>query len=482
MLFNSFDGGISPSILRATQGSFPDAVGVDIHSTPGLLKIAQAMAKESAAIVTALCKNVCVANDGNSYWFSSLDGKIWKRTAAAVWSLVHTNTGGACLGTRIYGGYIYYACAATLGRQSIALAASEASWSSENDAYQAFDNDDSEYHPMEEANNILYIGDGKDIASFDGTIFTAAALTSKLPDEYRASALFAYGIDLLIGTYVGTSQAVKVNFCKIFRWDTVSTQLNDADAVWEAGINAFIPMDNNVLVSAGMAGNIYYYDGSRLIPYMNIPGTYSPTAYNIVYNQAVGYFKGLSLFGVSNSPDTANSAGNPAYCGIYSIGRHNKNFPTVLSLPYPVNATLPLAGVEIGCIAVIGNDLFASWGKQGGTPAFGIDKLSNSAKYASAYLETPVITDEIGDKKVVEIKVGYKLKPTSTAVSIKHKKNYDTTAWASIAAMTQQVETNDKTISAKEGLIDCRAIQTRYDFTANANDAMELDLINIDFS
>ena len=113
---------------------------------------------------------------------------------------------------------------------------------------------------------------------------------------------------------------------------------------------------------------------------------------------------------------------------------------------------------------------------------FGIDKLSASAKYASAYLETPVITDEIGDKKVVEIKVGYKLKPASTAVSIKHKKNYDTTAWASIAAMTQQMETDNKTIFTKENLIDCRALQIRLDFSVNNNDSIETDLININFS
>ena len=67
-IFNDFSGGQSPSIHRGIRGSFPAIVGLDIWSEPGVLKVAQAMAKDSGSTVTELCKNVVVASDGNSYW------------------------------------------------------------------------------------------------------------------------------------------------------------------------------------------------------------------------------------------------------------------------------------------------------------------------------------------------------------------------------------------------------------------------------
>lgn len=466
-IFNDFSGGQAPSIHRGIYGSFPAIVGLDIFSEPGALKVEQAMAKESGSTVTELVKNVVVASDGNSYWFSADSGKIWKRTSAAVWSLAHTNTGGACLGAREYKGFIYYACAATLGRQSVTNASGEASWSSQNDAYQAFGNDDTGYHPMEEVNGVLYVGDGKDLASWDNSTWTAAALD--LPNQYRISALYPYGINILIGTYVGTSAAIKVNYCKLYLWDTASDSWNDSDIVYEAGINAFIPMDNQVLVQAGIAGNIYYYNGSVLLPFTRVHGTYSPTQYGLVYNQAVGLFKGISLFGFSNSPDAANTTGNPAGCGIYGVGQYDKNFPRAMSLPYPVSASSPLASVEVGCIAVIGNDLLSAWKK---STSYGVDKLSTSAKYAAAYIETLVSTGETANK-TVKFFAGYRLKPASTDITFKHKINY-ATSWTSISG--HEDDTNKKLIYKNENLFDVRALQVRVDFTVSSNSAIELDL------
>lgn len=473
-IVNNFSGGLADSNWRGVEGSFADAVGINIHETPGIIIPNQTMKKESGATVTELCKNVVVASDGNSYWFSSVSGKIWKRTSAGSWSLVHTNTGGACLGAIEFNGYIYYCCAATMGRQTVALAASEASWASQNDAYAAFDNDDSEYHPMVEVNNILCVGDGYKIATLTtGLTWTTAALS--LPSQFRVSCLYPDDIYLLIGTKVGTSATIKVNYAKLFRWDTYSDSWRGSDVIYEAGINCFIPADNQVFVSAGMAGNIYYYNGAQLIPFKKIPGTYSPTRYNIVYPQAMGVFKGLSLFGLSNSPDAANSTGNPSNCGIYSIGSHSKNYPRVLNLEFPTSATLPLASVEIGCIAVIGNDLLASWKKtaSGPTYTYGVDILDTANKYASAYITAPVLNAGDVDKKVIEFFAGYASKPASTSITFSYKKNY-ASSFSDIS--NAETETKNQTIIKRENIIDCRAFQMKITFTVNSNDAMSLDV------
>jgi len=473
-MFNSFYGGLADSPWRGISGSFAAGIGIDIHSTPGQITVNQALAKESAATVTALCKNVLVASDGNSYWFSSTDGKIWKRTAAAVWSLVHTNTKSSCLGAREYNGYIYYVGAGFVGRQTVALAASEASWSSQADAWQTLSNIDTVFAPMEEVNGKLFIGNGKYLASWDGSTYIDNDLDLTAP--FRISALTPSGIDILIGTYVGTgtTNLIKVNYCKVFRWDTVSDSYNDSDVVYEVGINAFIPKDNQILIQAGIAGNIYYYDGTQLIPYKRIVGTYSPVKYGLVYPSAVGYFKGLSLFGFSNSPDTANSTGNPAPCGVYSLGRHNKNYPEVLNLEFPVSVNTTLVGQEIGCIAVIGNDLLVSWKS---SSSYGIDKLSTSAKYSAAYLETLVLADDNSNKKIANFKAGYISMPASCSITFSHKINY---ASSYTTITNSEVETTKKEVRARQNLIDCHSLQTKVAFTVNANDAPILDYLNID--
>jgi hypothetical protein len=475
-LFSDFSGGLADSAMRGINGSFAALVGLDVHSEPGILKVAQALAKDSGTTVTELCKSVVTASDGNSYWFSGDSGKIWKRTSTGTWSLAHTNTKGKNFDARQYGDYIYYTADGFLGRQSVATAASEAPWSSADDDFQTLSNGDNEYAPMEEVCERLFIGNGKYVAKFDGTTYVDNALD--LTSKFRISALYPYGIDLLIGTYVGASQAVKVNFCKLFRWDTRADDYNDSDLVYEAGINAFIPADNQLYVQAGINGQIYYYNGSLLIPYKNIPGAFTPNAYGLTYSGSVGYFKGRSIFGFSNSPDTANSTGNPCGMGVYSLGRHNKNYPTVLSLEFPVSATSPLASVEIGAIATIGVDLLVSWKKQGGSPTYGVDKLNWSSKYAAAYLETLVVNGGPFAKKSVRFFAGYRSLPANTAVTFSHKKNY---ASSYTAVTGNEIETDTKLVSRRDNMIDIRAIQMKVAFTTATNDAPELDYLGLDF-
>jgi hypothetical protein len=362
--FKDFSGGVSDSHLRGISGSFAVLSGLDIHSVPGQISVNQAMALESALVVTELCKSNACCIDGNTYFGSSESGKIWKRTSAGVYTLVHTSTKGNILSMREYQGYLYYSCAGFVGRQTVALAASEASWSSHDDDWQALSAADGLFAPMMEVMGTLYIGNGNILNVWDNSAYNTIQLT--LPTNFRISALAPSGSDILVGTYVGagSTNLAKNNYCNLYKWDTTSTKANSSDVIYEAGINAFIPTDNQILVQAGIAGNIYYYDGTQLISLKRVVGTYSSVQYGLVYANASGIFKGYPVFGFSNSPDTANSTGNPASCGIYSLGQHNKNYPRVLNLEYPMSCVSPLASVEIGCIAALGNTILASWKKR----------------------------------------------------------------------------------------------------------------------
>ena len=103
-------GGVADSKYSGKKHSVSKLVGWNLHETPGLMKVAQKLTKDSAAIIDQFCKVAVETSDGGIYWFSSESGKIWKQ--GSPYSLVHTTTpetgGAACLGAAEYGGYLYW--------------------------------------------------------------------------------------------------------------------------------------------------------------------------------------------------------------------------------------------------------------------------------------------------------------------------------------------------------------------------------------
>lgn len=81
--------GLADSKWSGVLGSAYRLVGLDLHSKPGLIKVAQAMAKDSSTTITELCKVAVSVSDGSKLWFSSESGKIW-REASGTYTLIHT--------------------------------------------------------------------------------------------------------------------------------------------------------------------------------------------------------------------------------------------------------------------------------------------------------------------------------------------------------------------------------------------------------
>ncbi len=218
---------------------------------------------------------------------------------------------------------------------------------------------DSEYHPMQTQNLILYIGDKHFIHQVeeqsDGShLFSREALDIQKPD--RVKTLGKMGVDLIIGTIVNATIAK----AKVYWWNTWSVSFSEFDEVDEVGINAFIIGDNTIFVQAGISGNMYYITSAHTLEiYRKIKGDYSPTKYGTVHPNAWGNLGGLIVFGFSNG------LGNPADQGVYVLGRHTRNYPFVVDLSFPiserVSSALVTSGVEIGSILVSGLDMWASY-------------------------------------------------------------------------------------------------------------------------
>lgn len=448
-------GGISDSDYQGTKNSLASIVGFDLHQTPGILKVSQKLTKEapSSGFFANSVDIIIPCSDGKTYLFAN--NAIWERTSAGVYSIVRTNTQGKTLGACEYNGYIYYATSTKLGRWEIG-----ADWSTATDAWQTFTVGDTAYKPMVIKNLVLYIGDGNLVAQVEDGVFTADALD--LEEQYRVSALGEYGHDLLIGTYVNDN----VSLTQIFRWNTWSVSWSYEDPIPEIGINSFLKTDNVVLVQAGTKGNIYAYDGQRLVPFKRIKGDWSGTKKAVVKNNAVANYNGIPLFGLSNS------SGNPAIQGVYSFASFSSNYPRVLSIPHIVSSEY-IADLTINAIAVVGDSLLVSWSK--GTE-HAIDKIDFSNKEENAYIETRIINFDRTELKDFSISVGYASLPENCSIVIKKKENYG--SWVTVESVNdteRKIQYSDVRSSA------CSVIQFRIECVVSGNTAPEIESLTISF-
>lgn len=463
-------GGLSDSLWSGIPDSLYRMVGLDPHSAPAVLKAENKLTKDSGTTVDEFVKWQVVSSNGRTYHFSSASGKIWERSAAGTWTLVHTTVAGAgehkCLGAIEFRGYIVWATESRLHR----ILATDAEGSSEWTAnkvlnWQTFTKTNKYWHPMVEQNLNLYIGDGNQLAEWDGTTFTASALDIKVPLVIKC--LGKIGTDVIIGTYIDDS----ITKTEVFRWNTWSVSFTTSDTIEEVGVNAFIPADNLVYVSAGLSGNIYAYDGQNLDLYKKVQGEYSSTATAIVHPDAVSNFGGQVLFGVSNV------SGNPCLQGVYRMGRNSRNYPWIMDLAYPISerntGAFVISSIEVGSIVTLGQKILVSWKN---STTYGVDLL-DTAKLDGAYFETRVMRpDRMAFSMFTDFSIAYNSLPTSTAVTLSYDKNY--TGSYTTPTTPQVVDVDRKVISLEEG-IEATALQLKAVFTCVTTTTPSIEMLQV---
>ena len=351
-IYQDFFRGIAKS--KYDQNGFDNLVNCDVHSESGALKCQLALTSDSTT-PNEDCISATLSN-GEVFFFSTESGKIWKRTTAGVYSLVHTNTQGANKGAMVHNSVLYYATASKLGKITEALASSQSTWSSQNDSFGTFTNGDSN-KPMHSMNLSLFIGDGNLVAAVDNA-GTFSANVLDLTSEYQVTALTGVGTDLLIGTTIGSN----VNYCEVFLWDTFSSSWTLSDIVPEIAVNCFIPADNITFAQCGNNGNIYYWTGSTMEKFKKIRGV--TTAINS-YNSAL--LAGKSIFATGAK--------------VFSLHREDRDLPYVIVQEY----TLTTGTAQ--SVITTGTQLLISTGSN-------IDKIGTN--YATAIIDTP---EEVSNKQ-----------------------------------------------------------------------------------
>lgn len=461
-------GGIADSQYQGQVNSVAEMVGYNIHLEPGILKHNQKLSKESGAVVNDLVKKILPCSDGFTYLFGSTNGKIWKRTSGGVYSLLQTASpaagGVGIIDAWEYQGYIYYSMESRLGRVAVG---SPTNWSGRDDNWKTFTNTDPDFHPMNEVNQVLYIGDGKDLAQVDAGVFSASALDIKTP--LRIKSLGRILTDILLGTFVTATKVAT----EILRWNTWSGTFQVADDIPETGINSFVKTDNFALVNAGTKGNFYFYNGRELENYKRLPGDWEGSKTATVHPNASVNMFGLPLFGLSNL------SGNPAKQGVYSIGGYDRNYPKVINLEWLIS-TGNYENIDIGAVELVGTTLLVSWKDQNSGTTYGVDVVDTTAKVTSAYFSTRVINISRDKSKTLSGYVGYRSLPTDSTIKIYYKKNYNST-WV---LATTIIDVDRKIVYLKEALPESTAIEIKVVSTAStssANEAPEIESVEFIF-
>lgn len=468
--FNQFNsGGLADSLYAGVPNSYYKMIGNNIHDIPGLLTINQKLISDANELIDSPVEAVVVCSDGNTYYFSKTNGKIWSRDSDGVWALEATVTSSAGVLNAIeYEGYILYFTAANVGRWQIGSA-----WSTRADTWAAFDNDDNTYHPAKIVNDTCYIGDGYLVAQVDPAFtFTSNALD--LPKQYRISSLGQTNkTNLLIGTVIDN-----VDTCSIFMWNTWSSSWQDEDVVGEHGVWSIMDYDNITFVNAGYSGTIYIYVPGQLEPYLKIPGMYSDTAQVKIKPNAWAYRDQKLFFGVSQVQGNPLSNGY----GIYSLGRYRKGYPIVMNMDYPISqrtedaedANYPyvLSDLSIESVQFINGLLNATWTDSNDTPAYGVDILDPSSKLELGIIETRVTSmpDEWLNTEFARHVVKYKLLPSNTDVSLKYKQNH-----AASFVDLGVVDNSILKIFESRLDVDANTLQYRLELSSNNNDSPEVE-------
>lgn len=360
--YSNFHNGQTQS--KNIQNGFPDTENVDIHKETGSLTCQKALEQKSADPKDCF---IAVAPNGDAYFFSSVNGNIYKRTVAGVYSTIRTNANGAHKGAIYYDGlvpYIYYTTNDKLGRYNL-----DATW---NDNYQNLTADKN--HSMFEFDLLLYICNGEDLASVDETdVFSPSVFDAKT--KHQLVSLISSGHEdlLLLGNGGSYSQSA------IYRWVyATGSSWHYYDEVNEP-VFVFLDADNYRFVLAN-SGQIYLYSGTVLEQFGKLPAFQSTTS------QLTTNLNGKPLIANGNK--------------VYSLNRASRDLPLALSCEYTAHGT-------ITSIRPVGDNLLISHSN-------GVDEIGSD--YAIAKIITP-----LSSEPTPRVSVYYQDLPENTSIGIETK-------------------------------------------------------------
>lgn len=369
-------GGVSIAKKVGQQGSFRFGTHLDIITDPNEITLNLTGTKKSASVVTGLIKWIVDGTpfDTNRYAYDDA-GNIYKIDASDTFTLLRAVSNSHGQGMEVQNDYLYYTQNTQIGRYG-PLSSSPTftdNWQTGLD-----DTSTSLFAPITVLNDRLIVGHGNNVSTWDGAIWTLAALT--LPAQLNVRAVSRTDQYILIGAWRGTAVTASEDGY-IYIWDALSETFNDSYPT-EGGLNAIEYYRNKLLSIQGKNGVIYTdtspFNKVHQIPKLEIK------KYVEIFPGAMTSWNNLTFFGISNSDSTNITR------GVYSWGSKQSVFPEALNYAYTISTGNNGSTVQIGCVKGIGNDLYIAW-KDGSN--YGVDKIDETSSYALSGTYESMIED-----------------------------------------------------------------------------------------
>lgn len=370
-------GGIAIAKKVGQQGSFRFGTHLNITDDPNEFTLNLTGTKKSASVVVGLVKWIVDGTpfDTNRYAYDDA-GNIYKIDSSDTFTLLRTVSSSHGQGLEVQADYLYYTQDSQIGRYGplSGVPAFTDAWQTglDNTATSGF-------APITVLNDKLIVGHGNNVSTWDGAIWTLAALT--LPAQLNVRAVSRTDQYVLIGAWRGTVITASEDGY-IYMWDALSDTFNDSYPT-EGGLNAMEYYRNVLLTIQGKNGVIYTdtspFNKIHQIPKLEIK------KYVEVFPGAMTSWQNLTFFGISNS-DSANITR-----GVYSWGsKQSAVFPEALNYAFTISTGSNGSTVQIGAVKGIGNDLYISW-KDGSN--YGVDKVDETSSYALSGTYESLIED-----------------------------------------------------------------------------------------
>ena len=281
----SFRGGKSDYKDRGIAGSFWMGKNLNIHDTVDELSCGQALVSDGTGgsgadtIVTDLINFWVNSSDGNTYGLGDT-GKIYKRTPAAVWSVVHTDPDGEITGAYEWycdngKKYMFWTTATKLHSKEIP---GNSTWAVDLDAtitplsgtpqtYPKTDLTSTIWHTMTQANGALMICNEKVLAmvGYDGSYTKNAVM---LRPGIITQALVEKGNLVLVGGGDGVRESW------LSTWEQTALSWVEKNRIPSPTINAIVQAEL-LLMSAG-TNELYFSDMTNNLPICTMDGKANP--------------------------------------------------------------------------------------------------------------------------------------------------------------------------------------------------------------
>lgn len=227
---------------------------------------------------------------------------------------------------------------------------------------------DSDFHPMISHLNQLVIGNERYAAVWDGATYNPNHLVFE--PGFKVRSLTKIDEFLVFGCWRG-SNVDSTGLGKLYFWDGIAPTFNFSQDVPVGVVNALANHRNTLLGVYGSSGKVY--QGSEEFKELwKVPKLARGKKIE-VFPGAVTNWQGQTMLGIGANTDDSSGIEQ----GVYALGSQDGDHQDVFTLAHTISTgTTQGTGLEIGCVAAFGADLYVGW-KDGST--YGVDKVSKTS-------------------------------------------------------------------------------------------------------